>query len=146
MSSMIVTLIGRDRSLTVAFLGVAAALAAIFGGIMFLPEGVLSYSSTQYFQSVVLVTGATAALSAYLNDGLLVSWALAAAGLLPFAVGIAVTDAPIGDAPTLLSAAGTLAVSVGLYTLVVGSLGYVVGIIVRRLSGGIGIRASPDEN
>ena len=139
-------LIGRERSQTVAFLGLAIVIAIVFGGVTFTPVGLLSFSSTQYFHSLLLVTGGAAAFSAYLNDGLFVSWVLAAAGLFPFAAGIAVTDAPLSNSPTLLSAINTLAISVGLYAIVVGSIGYVVGIVIRHLLKRSSIQASLNGN
>lgn len=91
------------------------------------------FSSTHYFQLLLIVTFGAAAVNAYLNSGFFLSWFLAASGLLPFAFPFALTDAPLGREPTIIGAINTLLLSVGLYTVVVGTTAFIVGVGVRHL-------------
>ncbi len=76
---------------------------------------------------------AAAALNGYADGGLLVSWLVAAAGPLPFALTFALTDAPIGRQPTAANAASTLLGSAGLYGVAVGTASYLLGVGARRV-------------
>lgn len=124
--------VGRDRRRTLAFLGLAVAIAAAFGGGPLLLDLLgMGPSGTRYFEAMLVVTLVAAAANAYYNEGLVVSWLLAVAGLLPFALTFALTDAPIGREPTLANATSELLGSAGLYGVAVGTAGFVVGIGVR---------------
>ena len=68
--------------------------------------------------------------------GLVVSWLAAAAGLLPFALTFALTDAPIGREPTVANAASMLLGSAGLYGVAVGTAGYLLGVGARKVAAG----------
>jgi hypothetical protein len=82
---------------------------------------------------MTVVTLAAAALNGYVDGGLVMSWLVDAAGLVPFALTFALSDAPVGREPTVWNATATLLGSAGLYGVVVGTGGYLLGVAVRRV-------------
>ena len=146
---------GRDRNRSVRWLNIAAVLVVVAGitfaisGINFLilpdsPRGlfetILSYALLGIFAvsiATVLTGIVAAAVHGYLNDGLLVSIALAAAPVVGLAVGYIVSDQIIYavDPKTWAGLEGGLYVFIvgGSIVLAVGILGTVLGATVRRL-------------
>ncbi|WP_227380119.1 hypothetical protein [Haladaptatus halobius] len=127
-------LFGRDLRVSAGFLGVGLVIALLFAVLIYTPIGHW-LSSTHYFQLLVVVTFSSAAVNAYLNGGVLLSWFLAGSGLLPFTLSFALTDAPLGREPTIIGAINTFLLSVGLYTVVIGSTAFIVGIGARYVYG-----------
>ncbi|WP_440007047.1 hypothetical protein [Halomicrococcus sp. SG-WS-1] len=123
-------LLGRNRRTSVRFFGVGMVVASSFAVLLYTPAG-RGLSSTHYFQLLSVVTFGCAAVSAYVNGGLLTSWFLAASGILPFAFSFALTDAPLGQEPTIVSAINALLLSAGLYTVAVGTTAFAIGAGVR---------------
>lgn len=139
-------LVGRKRRRTQTFLALAVGIAVFFGvGPLLLDRLSIDVSGTGYFQALLIATFLAAAVNAYSNDGLLVSWIIAAAGLLPFALTFALTDAPIGREPTLVNASRELLGSAGLYGVVVGTVGFVLGAWLRRLFDPIGVDGTDES-
>lgn len=127
-------LLGYDRAISAKFIGLAAVLFAIFTSITYAPQGLFSLSSTHYFQLITVGSFVGATICAYYKGGLLVSWLLAGVGLLPFALSFALSDAPLGNEPTLLGGLVTLLSSAGLFGVVIGTAGFLVGVGLRRFS------------
>lgn len=125
------TLLGDGRKTSILSLIAATLISGAFAILTFViqPNGLLS--STQYFQSIVLISFVAAATCGYFRGGLIFGWLLAGAGLLPFALTFAITDAPIGREPTLIDAISTLVMSAGLFGFVVGTGGYAVGLGIQ---------------
>ncbi|WP_227357099.1 hypothetical protein [Haladaptatus salinisoli] len=131
-TSLYTSLFGRNYRVSISSLIVGLAIAILFTVLTYTPAGQW-LSSTHYSQLLVIVTFGAATVNAYLNSGFFLSWFLAASGLLPFAFSFALTDAPLGREPTIISAINTLLLSVGLYTVVVGTAAFILGVGVRHV-------------
>lgn len=125
-------LLGRDRTTSLRFLLFAVGLFVVFPIIFTISESIRLWIFTGYrfFYFLVAFLG-LAALNAYLNDGLVVSFLLAylpTIGLLSYNIGL-FTDFGL---PSLLVVFIYAAVAGLLYGLPPGVVGYLLGSGVRR--------------
>ncbi|MFB6108679.1 MAG: hypothetical protein ABEJ82_07545 [Haloplanus sp.] len=124
-------LVGRDPRLSMRLTGVAGA-AFLLTALGHLPPRLVGGLSTPFGLSVPLLVGASvvlAAVGAYLNDGLLVSVALAGGPSLGFYLPLALFDLVYPN-ETVVWALGT---GSG-FAVVLGTVGFVVGAGARRLA------------
>ena len=128
-------LVGDDRTVAVRFVALAVCLQPLYAA-PFLLDSLGSIAPELYWPALLVLTAGTAALNAYHNSGVIVSWLLAGAGIAPIAVGYAFTAAPIGVEPTAVEAVGQTVLFVGGFGVPVGTAGFALGAGLRRLRNG----------
>lgn len=131
-------LVGRDRTLTHRLSMLAFGIFLVTAGIAFVMrvtgiDAPLLWLTTGYnaIFLAILVT-LLAGMSAYLNDGLLVSCALAFAPV--FALFLNYVGVGFIRKPTTMEFIGLAAAFGLLYTVPLGTLGFLLGTGIRRIS------------
>ncbi|NHN57694.1 MULTISPECIES: hypothetical protein [Halorussus] len=126
--------VGRQRAYALEALAVALALALVFsipGAVGPLPDW---YRPDVYVAVLAVSSLGGAAVHAYYNSGLVVSWLVAGIQFTPINLGYTLTSTSVGD-PSLAFTMGLFLFVLGLYGTVVGTVGFAIGVGLRESRG-----------
>jgi len=129
--------VGRRRTHAFEALALAVALAAVYS----IPTVVVHFGTLpEWYRPevyVALVAASTlggAAVHAYYNSGLVVSCLVAGIQFTPVNLAFTATSTSVGD-PSLAFAVGLFVLVFGLYGAVVGTVGFLAGVGLRETVG-----------